>query len=33
MTNKVFIKPDELLLDAFALARQVYDSGFVPDQF
>ena len=31
MTNKVFIKPDELLLDAFALARQVYDSGFVPD--
>ena len=31
MTQKVFIKPDDLLRDAFTLARQVFDSGFVPD--
>ena len=31
MTEKIFIKPDDLLLDAFTLARQVYDSGFIPE--
>ena len=29
--DKVFIRPDELLRDSFALARRIYDSGYRPD--
>lgn len=28
--NKIFLTADDLLLDSYRLAQQVYDSGFVP---
>jgi hypoxanthine phosphoribosyltransferase len=31
MQTKEFIDPRQLLLDSFRLARQVHDSGFIPD--
>jgi len=30
-TDKTFIKADDQVRDSFALARQIYDSGYVPD--
>ncbi len=31
MSEKVFIRADDLVRDSFDLARRIYDSGFVPD--
>jgi len=31
MVEKEFIRADDLVRDAFSLAKQIYDSGFVPD--
>ncbi len=31
MSEKEFVQPHDLIRDSFVLARQVYDSGFVPD--
>ncbi len=31
MTEKVFVKADDLVRDSFDLARSIYDSGFIPD--
>jgi len=30
-TDKVFLRADDVVRDSFALAKAVYDSGFVPD--
>ncbi len=30
-TDKIFLRADDQVRDSFALARQIYDSGFVPD--
>lgn len=31
MTDKEYIRADDLVRDAFSLARQIYDTGYVPD--
>jgi len=31
MSGKEFLQPNDLVRDSFVLARQIYDSGFVPD--
>ena len=31
MSDKTYLTADQLALDSFALARRIYDSGFVPD--
>ncbi len=31
MSDKVFLRADDVVRDAFALAHQIYASGFVPD--
>jgi len=31
MVEKAFIRADDLVRDSFALAKRIYDSGFVPD--
>lgn len=31
MSNKIYLQANQLYNDSFALARQIYDSGFVPD--
>jgi hypoxanthine phosphoribosyltransferase len=31
MIEKEFVQPNDLVRDSFVLARQIYDSGFVPD--
>ena len=31
MSNKIYLQANQLYNDSFALAKQIYDSGFVPD--